>query len=1001
MVRVSVGRCLVGLLTLVAAARPAAAQMFPPKLSDPEVAEVRAALDAMRRDIRGPYLRIRWFCNDGTIQPPQGAACRERGGGVQHAEFNDRAKRLAQLGVHVGTILQATSFDEFRDSARAGYRLRELVLAHYLEEIDDGWVLRRARFYRGARQIEDEEQKGKQQREQLLATPAWTARNFLLASQLVAVIPHVGQGGEQRTQRIRNLATEIAVMDTTFLDIRIKIHSFPSRADIDAVDRFLGSRSRSAAVRDKLQELRTALREQYDETRTLEVLGQYRRRLPGPLGERVGTVETALRQGRRAEAFRELAELSLMIRREVTQSRDGRRNLLLMDLNHAVEQQAFVSAQAPAAASLAPPAASAPAAPALRRRDRVAALGHYFALAHGAGFLSGREHAALTTEIAELTGAGAGTAGTSITALEYRQRLRTLARSIDWGNATVAAVFRPVTERYLQFEPKTEGFADALVRGSVMLPLSQALDRLLADADRVLGTSHVLLGQPVSSGLRGLNPGVALRPLDIARDERAGATLDADKIYVIPEATPEMRPVAGVLTLGEGNLLSHVQLLARNLGIPNAAMAPALLHEIEPARGDTVFYAVSPLGRVVLKRARAMTAEERQLVEQGRAVKTTRHRLDTSRLKLSVTRPIPLTELGLAQSGVVVGPKAANLGQLRTYFPDRVSKGVALPFGMFYQHVNRPFESDRTVLEDLRAAYDEAARLRVRGHSEAEIDQFMFEALAKVRRAILELDWLPESRAAIVAAIHETFGRDLSGGVFVRSDTNVEDLPEFSGAGLNLTVPHQRLLDAVLASIKRVWTSPFSERAYLWRRQILDDQAAIYPSVLLLESVPSEKSGVLISSGLQFGGPTDLTIATAEGVGGAVEGEEAEAIVVARSGSIRLLSQAKAPYRRLLKHSSSGGVEMLAAQLPDTLLGPNEIRQLQSIVDAWKARVPEKDASRVWDIEFGVVRGKVWLFQIRPFVRFRSSDLLKRLEVLDRATMSRGQSPISLDESAS
>lgn len=981
MVRFAASVILYGLMGLLPAVPPVAAQMFPPKLTDPEVAEVKAGLEAMRRDIRGPYLRIRWFCTDGTVQPPQGSPCRERGGGVQYAEYNDRAKRLAALGVHVGTILQATSFTEFVDSAHAGYRLRELVLARYLEDIDDGWVLRRARFYRGARQIEDEEQQGKLLLEQLLSNPAWTARNFLLATQLVSTVPHVGQGGEQRTQRIRNLATEIAVLDSTFLDIRVKIHSFPSRSDIDAVGRFRKARPRAPAVNDKLQELGTALVELYDERRTLEVFAQYRRRLRGPLADRVGTAEAAIRSGHRDQALAQLGELSVDVRREVSQSGDGRRNLLLMDLNHAVEQQAFVMAQAaPATAS--------------RRRDEIAALRHYFALAHGAGFLSGREREALEAEISAIT----NDTGKAITALEYRQRLRALARSLDWGGATVAATFRPVTERYLQFEPKTEGFVEALVRGSGLLPLSQALDRLLADADRELGTSHLLLGQAVSSGLRGLNPGVALRLLDIARDERAGATLEADKIYVIPEATPEMRPVAGVLTLGEGNLLSHVQLLARNLGIPNAAVAPALLHEIEPARGDTVFYAVSPLGRVVLRYARDMTAEERQLVEQGRAAKARRLTLDTSRLRLAVTTPIPLAELRLEHSGVVVGPKAANLGQLRAFFPDRVSQGVALPFGMFAQHVNRPFNSDRTVLEDLSRAYDEAARMRVRGHSDAEIDHFMFEALAKVRRAIVELDWLPETRAAIVAAVRQTFGEDLSRGVFVRSDTNVEDLPEFSGAGLNLTVPHQRTLDAVLTSIKRVWTSPFSERAYLWRRQILDHQTAIYPSVLLLESVHSEMSGVLISSGLQFGTPQDLTIATAEGVGGAVEGEEAEAIVVAPDGSVRLLSQAKSPYRRALKDVGDGGVRMLPAQLPDTLLKPDEIRQLRSIVEAWKARVPEKDASRVWDIEFGVVRGKVWLFQIRPFIRFQSSDLLQRLEVLDRATVGRGQQRVSLDE---
>lgn len=970
---------VVAAAAVTASATPATAQAFPPRLSPSQVEDARAIIDSMRRDPRGPYLRIRWFCADGSILPPQGSPCRERGGGVQYAEYNDRWKRLAGMQLHVGTILQATAFTDLYDSARAHYRLRELVVTRYLEEIDDGWVLRRARFYRGARQIEDEEQKGHAVLQQLLASPLWTEHHYLLAHDLVGTIPHVGLAGDQRTHRIRNLATEIAVLDSSFLDLRVKIHSFPSRSDVGAVERFAGARLRSPAVQAKLTELIAVLHEQYDERRNLEIFAQYRRRLSGPLADRVRAVEATMRSGTPNDGLAQLALLAADVRAEVSRTRDGRRNVMLMGLGHAAQEQAFVLALSAAS-------------DAGTRRDRIGRLETYVTLAHGAGLLSARERDALHEEIQRLRQTE------SLAALDYRQRLRYLARSVEWAAATVRAVYGPVYERYAQVDPRAAGFQDAAVRGSILLPLSQALDGLLADADRTLGTSHVVLGRPVSHGIRGLNPGVALRVLDVARDEHAGASADATKIYVLPETTPELRPVAGVLTLGEGNLLSHVQLLARNLGIPNAAVSNALLPVLEEARGDSVFFAVSPLGRVLIKRASDLTAEERQLVERGRATTTQRYRLDTRRLRLDQWQPIPLRELRLEHAGVVVGPKAANLGQLATFFPTRVSQGVALPFGMFVKHVSRRFESDGTVLEDLRAAYQEASRLRAAGRSEAEIDQFMFNALARVRRAIVELVWLPEVRDAVVTAIQETFGNDLQGGVFVRSDTNVEDLPHFSGAGLNLTVPHQRTLEAVLTSIKRVWTSPFSERAYLWRNQILDEQAEIYPSVLLLESVPSEYSGVLISSGLQQGGPTDLTIATAEGVGGAVEGEEAETIVVSADGSVRLLSQAKSPTRRVLIGTGNGGSEMVAARLSETLLRPDEIRQLQSMVALWKRRVPDAEANRIWDIEFGVVDGKVWLFQIRPFIRFRSSDLLQRLEALDRETIQRGSRLVSLEE---
>ncbi len=973
---------LLGLSALIAPDQGAAAQQFPAALSEAEVREVKAAIADMRKDARGPYLRIRWFCVDGSVQPPAGTPCRERGGGVQYAELNDRAKRLAELNVNVGTVLQSLSVAELFDADRDNYRLKELVLTNFLFEVDDGWVLRQARYYRGARQVEDEERKGHEFLEWLLSNREWTARNYFLATQLVATLPHMAVSDEQSARKIRNLATEIADLDAAFLPIRVKIHSFPSRDDLPAVERFLNARQHPPEVRERLQQLQSELRGQYDLRRNLLTLTRYRQRLPASYGDDLQALQRSYERGEPANAFSQIAALAPKLRRQILESSDGRLNLLLMDLVLTLQEQAFLLAQDLETQRSAP----------LPRSQRLRGLSEYFAIAHAVGFLSSRERAALDAEIARVL------KGKSLAALEYRAALTYLSRSLDWSVATARSTFGPIVQRYLQFEPKASSFLDALARGSALLPLSMELGRLSADADRVLGASHEVLGREVSQGVRGLNPGVALGVLEIIEADAADFHVEPSKIYVIPETTPELTPPAGVLTLDAGNLLSHVQLLARNLGIPNASTASALLPTLRAHRGRPVFYAVSPLGRVSLKDPGELSDLERRLLDQGRAATRVKHKLDTSRLRLDRVEPIPLTELRAKDSGIVVGPKAANLGQLAAYFPGRVSAGVALPFGMFYRHVDRPFDSDRPVLRQLEAAYDSARAMRAAARDEAEIDRYMFNELARVRRAIVELEWQPEVKAAIERAVRASFGTDLSRGVFVRSDTNVEDLPQFSGAGLNLTVPHQRTLEAVLASIKRVWTSPFSERAYLWRRQVLEDQGQIYPSVLLLESVHSEKSGVLITSGLHLGSRHHLTIATAEGVGGAVEGEDAETLLVDREGRVKLLSQAKAPFRRALVDSGAGGAQMVATSRPEYLLTDPEIRQLIEVVRSWERRSSSSDRARVWDIEFGFAAGKLWLFQIRPFVRFRTSELLERLSALDREVLARAQTPVQLEE---
>ena len=124
---------------------------FYPPLGAAEVQEVQEILASMKSHPRGPYLRLRWFCNDGTIHLPQGTPCRNRGGGHQHAELSREAERLAELGFHVGAILQSMTFEEFADPESDYLFLKEQVIQDYLFQIDHGWVLRRARTYRGAR----------------------------------------------------------------------------------------------------------------------------------------------------------------------------------------------------------------------------------------------------------------------------------------------------------------------------------------------------------------------------------------------------------------------------------------------------------------------------------------------------------------------------------------------------------------------------------------------------------------------------------------------------------------------------------------------------------------------------------------------------------------------------------------------------------------------------------------------------------------------------------
>ena len=227
----------------------------------------------------------------------------------------------------------------------------------------------------------------------------------------------------------------------------------------------------------------------------------------------------------------------------------------MLDLNAMVLEQAFRSGQKPPGT--------------LSRNQQLAGLVDYIGYAAGAGLLSVRQMEALRAEIGDLGGQREIPAG------KYLQSIRYLERSAGWCRATAARDFGPVVRHYQPVEPQAGGLVDHLLRGSVALPLTARLELLVADASRAAGIRHSIFGEHSNHGVVALNPGVAIGRLGIIDSPDDTQTIDPTRIYVIPQTLSDLEPMAGILTLESGNVLSHSQLLAANLGIPNASFPSA------------------------------------------------------------------------------------------------------------------------------------------------------------------------------------------------------------------------------------------------------------------------------------------------------------------------------------------------------------------------------------------------------------------------------------------
>jgi phosphoenolpyruvate synthase/pyruvate phosphate dikinase len=530
-------------------------------------------------------------------------------------------------------------------------------------------------------------------------------------------------------------------------------------------------------------------------------------------------------------------------------------------------------------------------------------------------------------------------------------------------------------------EPLVLRYPHDALRGSLLLSYTAILETLLTDADQQLGISNDLFGRKMATGMRGLNPGLARGVLKFPDPGGTPKNFDPKGIYVLPSTTEDLPPVAGIITAGKGNILSHVQLLARNLGIPNVAVEKRLLDKISSRQGQAVVLAVSSQGIV-------------QLVADGPgwdeifAVKTREKdvliRPDLNKLDLYNDRFIPLQQIRAADSGSVAGPKAANLGELKHHFPEAVTDGLVIPFGLFRALLDQALEpGGPSVFSWLREQY---ALIQELEKNPQKQEQVIRQFLQRMREWVVNADPGEDFRDRLKAAMDKTFGPDGTYGVFVRSDTNVEDLPGFTGAGLNLTLPNVVGFDNVLDAIRRVWASPFTERAYRWRQAYMATPEHVYASVLLLKSVPSDKSGVMVTADIETGQPGWLTIAVNEGVGGAVSGQTAEELRVnLKSGQVRLMAQAAEPYKQIIL--AEGGMTKIAASGTEALLNPKDIDLLIDFAGSVPDRFPRfKDTGGQpvpADIEFGFYQNKLVLFQIRPFLessRARQSLYLNGLD---------------------
>jgi hypothetical protein len=937
-------------------------------------ADHRAEIEVMKANPRGPFERIRWFCKDGSVLPPKAYACRDHGGGVQHGERNAEAKRLRGQGFAIANVYASLDPTPLLGANADLDLLGQLLMERFLIRVDDGWIFRGARSYRGALQAEDEEAGAKALMLAMLGDPAWLAPPRFARLREAARLFPLPRADEASAARVRAQALELAEKDKAFTPLRAKIHNVPDAGDAAKV-RDYARRKAPGSLKGRYEKLAADIDELYASGGAADSLEQAAKRVSDPaLGALLRESASGAGQKDAGARYRSLAETLARLRDEVDASgRSPEDRLVLLETSIALEDDAYtLGTQLLETMSQ------------RNRRQRLTLLGDTAAALYGIGFITARHLDGVRASLGRIDAPG-------LTVDAYRGELRFLARGPEWSGRWLEFNFGETVASWLALEPKAILFNQDRLRGSPLLFYSAVIDGLNLDANQLAGIEHDLFGTRVGSGLRALNPGLTRGALVAPETpEPPSGGFSRDGIYLLPESTAELPRVNGILTRGEGSSLSHVQLLARNLGIPNVVVGNEHVPTVTGRNGQDVVLAVSPQGVVQLNedgpKWDRVFGEEK--VGGELVIKPDLEKLDLG------AAMIPLSKLRARDSGRLSGPKGANLGELKHHFGDAVPEGFVITFGVFRQLLDKPIRPGGPKTWDwMRSEYPRLAKLQG-AEQEREVAKF----LKTLRDWIARTDPGPGFRQGLKLGL-ERLGPDGTFGVFVRSDTNVEDLPGFTGAGLNLTVFNIVGYENVLAAIKQVWASPFEERSYGWRQNNMQEPEYVFPAVVVQKAFPSEKSGVLVTVDVDTGAKGWLTVAVNEGVGGAVEGQAAESLKIdATTGEVRFLAQSTAPRRSQL--NPRGGIDKVPTTGTDAVLTPGEIQRLiqfsQTVGDTFPSLQDEQGGHLPADVEFGFRNGQLTLLQIRPFVESKSAQKSGYLSQLDARFAQRGQARVDL-----
>ena len=436
-----------------------------------------------------------------------------------------------------------------------------------------------------------------------------------------------------------------------------------------------------------------------------------------------------------------------------------------------------------------------------------------------------------------------------------------------------------------------------------------------------------------------LNTGEAVGRIHIIEKLDDTVEIGDNEILVLKDLPLTLPQVRGIIVAEPSTPLSHVNILAKGWGIPNVYIKDAdkLLKQYD-------------------NRWVKLTAE----LDNQKIVPADREELINNPTEQPVPAPGNLEVKKLASLGemrkkdsLIYGSKSSNLGEMiNAKIPNTVVPGgFTVPFYWYEKYMaDNGFDE---IIGDLMDDNDFVHNPRIRR-----------EKLENFRKMMQNGKFDEKLKAEIL----QKWKTQLGGKpVFVRSSSNAEDLPNFSGAGLYDTVKNVKTDESVIEAVKTVWASLWNFDAYEARVRNYVNQNTVYMSALIQLGVNMDSGGVMFTTD-----PFDrenkgaVYISAVWGHNDPITANKfvpEQVLFNPKSNAVQVLTLSQQD--SVLKFGENGDLVESNEKFNRRVLTDRNVRELVKVASTIKRTFGGKKEQ---DIEWGIMNGRIYLLQARPYI---------------------------------